>query len=69
MVKVAQAYEVVRINKRTKEVKPEGHGKATRGHELHLRVGFRESHDGRPLVCLYRLGQDGLIMCGWEAHR
>jgi hypothetical protein len=69
MVKVAQAYEVVRINKRTKEVKPEGHVKATRGHELHLRVGFRESHDGRPLVRLYRLGQDGLIMCGWEAHR
>jgi hypothetical protein len=36
MVKVVQAYEVARINKLTKEVKPDGHGEATRGHELHL---------------------------------
>ena len=36
MVNVVQAYEVVRINKRTKEVKPDGHGEATHGHELHL---------------------------------
>ena len=36
MVKVVQAYEVVRINKRAKEVKPDGHGEATRGHELYL---------------------------------
>ena len=36
MVNVVQAYEVVRINKRAKEVKPDGHGEATRGHELHL---------------------------------
>ena len=36
MVKVVQAYEVVRINKRAKEVKPNGHGKAIRGHELYL---------------------------------
>ena len=36
MVKVVQAYEVVRINKRAKEVKPDGHGEATRGHEVHL---------------------------------
>jgi hypothetical protein len=35
MVKVAQAYEVVRTNKRTKETKPDGHGEATHGHELH----------------------------------
>ena len=35
MVKVVQAYEVVRINKRAKEVKPDGHGEATRGHELY----------------------------------
>ena len=36
MVHVVQAYEVVRINKRAKEVKPDDHGEATRGHELHL---------------------------------
>ena len=36
MVNVVQAYEVVRINKRTKEVKPDGHGEATHGHTLHL---------------------------------
>jgi hypothetical protein len=36
MVKVVQAYEVVRTNKRAKEVKPASHGKATRDHELHL---------------------------------
>ena len=36
MVNVVQAYEVVRINKRAKEVKPDGHGKATCGHELYL---------------------------------
>jgi hypothetical protein len=36
MVKVVQAYEVVRIDKRAKEVKPDGHGEATRGHEFHL---------------------------------
>ena len=35
MVKVVQAYEVVKINKRAKEVKPDGHGEATCGHELH----------------------------------
>ena len=36
MVNVVQAYEVVRISKRAKEVKLDGHGKATHGHELHL---------------------------------
>ena len=36
MVKVVQAYEMVRINKRAKEVKPDGLGEATRSHELHL---------------------------------
>ena len=36
MVKVVQAYEVVRINKRAKEVKPDGHGEAIHGHELYL---------------------------------
>ena len=36
MVKVVQAYKVVRINKRAKDVKPDGHGEATHGHELHL---------------------------------
>ena len=36
MVNVVQAYEVVKINERAKEVKPDGHGEATRGHELHL---------------------------------
>ena len=36
MVKVVQAYEVVRINKRAKELKLDGHGKATHGHELNL---------------------------------
>ena len=44
MVNVVQAYEVVRISKRAKEVKPNGHGEATRGHELHLNelasIGF-----------------------------
>ena len=33
---MVQAYKVVRINKREKEVKPNGHGEATHGHELHL---------------------------------
>ena len=42
MVNVAQAYGVIRMNKRTKEnkrakeVEPNGHGKATHGHELYL---------------------------------
>ena len=36
MVKVVQAYEVVRINKRAKEVKPNGHSEATHGHVFHL---------------------------------
>ena len=36
MVNVVQAYKVVGINKREKEVKPDGHGEATRGHEFHL---------------------------------
>jgi hypothetical protein len=36
MVNVLQVYEVVKISKRAKEVKPNGHGKATGGHELHL---------------------------------
>jgi hypothetical protein len=36
MVKVVQAYEVVRINKRAKEVKADGHGEASHGHEFHL---------------------------------
>ena len=36
MVNVVLAYKVVRISKRAKEVKPNGHGEATRGHELHL---------------------------------
>ena len=36
MVKVVQEYEVVRINKRAKEVKPDGLGEATHGHGLHL---------------------------------
>ena len=36
MVNVVQAYEVVRINKLAKEVKPDGHGEATHSHELHL---------------------------------
>jgi len=36
MVNVVQAYKVVRINKQAKEVKPDGHSEATRGHELHL---------------------------------
>ena len=35
MVKVVQAYEVARINKRAKDVKPDGHGEATCGHELY----------------------------------
>jgi hypothetical protein len=37
MVKVVQAFEVAMINKITKEVKPDGHGEAIRGHELHLK--------------------------------
>ena len=36
MVNVVQAYEVVRINKRAKEVKPDGHGEATSSHESYL---------------------------------
>jgi hypothetical protein len=35
MVNVVRAYEVARINKRTKEVKPGGHGEATHGQELY----------------------------------
>jgi hypothetical protein len=61
MVEVVQTYEVVRTRTRERVVEPDGHGEVTRSHELHLRVGFRESHDSRPLVLLYRLGQDGLI--------
>ena len=33
---MVQAYEVVRIIKRTKVVEPDDHGEATRGHELYL---------------------------------
>ena len=36
MVNVVQAYKVVRINKQAKDVKPDGHGEATRSQELHL---------------------------------
>ena len=36
MVNVVQAYEVVRISNQAKEVKLDGHGKATHSHELHL---------------------------------
>jgi hypothetical protein len=36
LVKVAQAYEVVRINKQAREVKPDGHNEVTHDHELHL---------------------------------
>jgi hypothetical protein len=36
MVNVVRAYEVAKINKRTKEVEPSGHGEVTRGLELHL---------------------------------
>jgi hypothetical protein len=42
MVNVAQAYEMVMKNKRAKEnkrakdVEPDGHGEATRSHELYL---------------------------------
>jgi hypothetical protein len=36
MVNVVQAYEMVSISKRAKEVKPDGHGEATRSYELHL---------------------------------
>ena len=33
---MVQAYKVVRINKRAKVKKADGHGEATHGHELHL---------------------------------
>ena len=36
MVNVVLAYKVVRISKQAKEVKLDGHGEATRSHELHL---------------------------------
>jgi hypothetical protein len=36
MVNVVRAYEVARINKRTKEVEPGGRGEAIRSHELNL---------------------------------
>ena len=53
MVNVVQAYEVVRINKRAKEVKPDGHGEASsQPQAIPTRVGFHMFHDGRPLVCL-----------------
>jgi hypothetical protein len=65
MVKVAQAYEVVRINKRAKGVKPDGHGEATHGHELHLHeltsIVPRWSLPNSPPT---RLGHGGLIGCG-----
>ena len=65
MVKVVQAYEVVRINKRAKGVKPDGHGEATCGHELHLNElasnGFMKV---TPNSYPTRLGHIGLEMCG-----
>jgi hypothetical protein len=36
MVNVAQAYEMVRKNKRAKDVETDGHGEVTHGHELYL---------------------------------
>ena len=53
MVNVVQAYEVVRINKRRKEVKPDGHGEASsRPQAIPTQVGFHKFHDGHPLVHL-----------------
>jgi hypothetical protein len=52
MVKVVQVYEAARINQRTKEVKTDGHGEATHGHELHLRVAIQQFHEGHPLICI-----------------
>jgi hypothetical protein len=36
MVYVVRAYKVARINTSEKEVEPDGHGEAIRGHELYL---------------------------------
>ena len=36
MVKVVQAYKVATIYLGEKEVEPDGHGEASRGHELNL---------------------------------
>ena len=52
-------------SKRAKVVEPNGHGEATRGHELHL----HESASINPMTVVpefvsYRLGHDGLIVCG-----
>ena len=53
MVNVVQAYEVVRINKRAKEVKPDGHGEANSWPQgIPTQVGFHKFHDGCPLVRL-----------------
>ena len=64
MVKVVQSYKVARKKIREKEVEPNGHGEASRDHELHL-------HELAPVVLRLssphpstRLGHIGLIACG-----
>ena len=65
MVNVVQAYKVVRINKRAKEVEPNGHGEATRVHKLYLHelasVVPRLSSPNSPPT---KLGHEGLDLCG-----
>ena len=60
---MAQAYEVDREKERAKEVELEGHGEATRGHELHLNklpsVFTRLLSPNSPNI---RLGHKGLIV-------
>jgi hypothetical protein len=56
-------------NERAKEVEPDGHGEATRGHELHLHelasVVPRLSFSSSPT----ELGHEWLARCGYGAHR
>ena len=67
---MAQAYKVVRKNKRekenkrSKEVEPNGHVEATRGHELHLQESTSVvPRFVIPLILPTRLGHRGLEMC------
>jgi hypothetical protein len=65
MVNVVRAYEVARINKRTKEVEPGGHGEAIHGHELNLhQLASIDIQRLSPNSYPNRVGHRGLETCG-----
>jgi hypothetical protein len=70
MIKVVQAYEVARINKRTreqgaKEVESDGHGEVARSHELNLHCWLSTVYKGCPPNSNpSRVGHGGLRVCG-----